>query len=994
MNENVNQRMNEGHCHIVKFLSQWQEEIIRDFIQHNEKQKNLFVNAMDFGLKPAKEIGETLKKDVGKTRPDRSKVKDRLNTSLSRFSKRYNISPPVQLYFKSAEMHKQIVHFACCREEKEGGSSGYVSVDCLHKALLNASASLLSEEGEQKYLYTDCNIIEGQIKECLTKDALLHLREKLKPRDENDYQALDIQHGLIDYQQEYSNPNHDNPGDALLSHGRKWYSFDAFEFLKPFGAYILSSEVGTGKTTFLRYLQWQMLKQKYLLPLFIHANELEKWDPENFYDFAEKYANSFFPELNEPLAIACLKQALHNNSLVLLVDGLDQIQGVGTEYEHIIDTIVKISNKNLIIGSRPTAAISQDNNREFTFLRLEPFSRDAQKQYFDKYYNRACHLAANASELVFVPMLAYMLRTLIEKDQDRNIRNRTDLYKRFINYILKEYKHEKTKLSKDEQVKTLRSLRKISYYALTRKKPFIQKIPLEFCYEELNRLLVRSDDLTKCGFVNLIVERAHGIEDFLYFTHQSFQEYLAAEWATENEDGLKAVFNDMLNPILKEVIRFLAGIKGERFVKEVYLSGGHDAQPHSHLFLAAECCCELMDSQEFKEKLLSELVDLIKMQEFAENAIVAIAKIDIPKAAETLLQLVQIKYGNCTFENSSILQCAIESISAMGGRLTQEQKEKFLKQAATSEYPSLTFFSRALGKMVKDDLINSEDIDRVFEYICSCSYDFICGGIIVLVHELSILIKRSHVLKVLKYAMDSHKDDRLSILCLLDSLSNIGHIANKDLQTPFSLLKDSSLEEKRFILSIIKNTIGKKELVSENVDILLGLLQSEDEDIESYAVNQLKDWFGQHLHIRPYKFSKEQIGKLISIIKGSNRQASIDSVSIYAEICKHYGYNYISDMMNLLTVSEKYLQIIILMAILDIVDQTAANETYRFVKPHVNDIFSLVHIKDRNLIKAVCLLLFFYLKELSSEYPEIASWLNKSGLIITQIKDYKAINEA
>ena len=51
----------------------------------------------------------------------------------------------------------------------------------------------------------------------------------------------------------------------------------------------------------------------------------------------------------------------------------------------MIDAIVKITNKNLIIGSRPTAAVGQEGDSKFTFLRLEPFDKDAQKQYFGKY---------------------------------------------------------------------------------------------------------------------------------------------------------------------------------------------------------------------------------------------------------------------------------------------------------------------------------------------------------------------------------------------------------------------------------------------------------------------------------------------------------------------------------------------------------------------------------------------------------------------------------
>lgn len=158
MNENANQRLNEGHRHIVEFLKQWQDGIAFSTNYH-DKQKKLLEIAMDFGLKPAKGIVETLKKDVGKTYPDRSKVKSSLNESLREFSIKCHISPPIQLYLKSAKLHEHIIHFACGRSEN-GSATDYITLDELQKMLLDASPMLIAEKNERKNLYTDKGVIK------------------------------------------------------------------------------------------------------------------------------------------------------------------------------------------------------------------------------------------------------------------------------------------------------------------------------------------------------------------------------------------------------------------------------------------------------------------------------------------------------------------------------------------------------------------------------------------------------------------------------------------------------------------------------------------------------------------------------------------------------------------------------------------------------------------------------------------------------------------
>ena len=52
----------------------------------------------------------------------------------------------------------------------------------------------------------------------------------------------------------------------------------------------------------------------------------------------------------------------------------------------------------------------------------------------------------NALDLIAIPMLAHMVRMLIEEKQDKNINNHAELYEKFIGDILTKYKHGKCDL--------------------------------------------------------------------------------------------------------------------------------------------------------------------------------------------------------------------------------------------------------------------------------------------------------------------------------------------------------------------------------------------------------------------------------------------------------------------------------------------------------------------------------------------------------------------
>lgn len=472
------------------------------------------------------------------------------------------------------------------------------------------------------------NLWIGEITDSLRmrirSEARDHLSKKLRKRD--DYQPLEMELGSIE--EIPLLPEFDIAFEVQkarqIESARVWRTFDSKFLLDPRALYILSSDVGTGKTTFLRHLQLRILKKKKRIPIFFYAKDIENWnfkDTDTFLmDLAEKL-KAWLPEKN---AFKFFK-AIFATRIVLLIDGLDQITGVGTEYENVLYNILKVCVDNLIVASRPSAVISQEMNSNVAFLRLKPFNKDVREEYYGQHYQRVCELCERDPSMLGIPMLAYMVRELIEKGRDQNITNRALLYERFVDYVLEEYDHEESKLAEGERAHVRQLLQEISYKALANKEPFVQKVPLRNCCQFIDEY-EKIDRLTKYGLVNLIVNTSEETEKCLYFTHQSFQEYLAAEYASQSKDRINYLVDNYWDPKWHEVIKFLVGIKGESLIKRIYRGPNHDNVIHSRLFFATESVGETKISENFENHLVSACASLVDEVPFDIDAVRAMVK--------------------------------------------------------------------------------------------------------------------------------------------------------------------------------------------------------------------------------------------------------------------------------------------------------------------------------------------------------------------------------
>lgn len=779
------------------------------------------------------------------------------------------------------------------------------------------------------------NFIEDRLRNTLEEDARSSLSERLKGRD--DYQFLNIEIGFI--KKKLQQPRIDESlrvqQPKAYDHNRVWKSFNIDSLLQSGGTYVISVDAGRGKTTFLRYLQTEFLRKRGLIPIFLDASEIEQWKLEDTRGLAEKLAKKIKLKVQEDKVTDFLTQAI-GKDIILLIDGLDQIRIGGNEYvklaNHILDDLAK---SNVIITSRPSAVINLEDEQKFTFLRLEPFNANAQDKYFGEHYKRARELSTNAPDLVAIPMLAYMVRMLIEEKRDKHIKTHTELYEEFIDYILTKYKHGKSRLDPDVRTQIRQSLRRISYDALAEKEPHIQKIPLKFCYnkgrvpdEPTGR---KGEFLTKSGLANLILERSGGGDkDFLFFTHPSFQEYLAAERAAQSEKRIDHILNEMWNPKWKEVIKFLAGLIGENFVRRIYSPGCKDNCIHSRLFLAAECCKELGGEMQVERHLLSELAKLVYVPPFEKDAVAAISYLNIPEAVDFLVELIP-KWTRYIvwpkgFVAGPIQSILIDSLEDIARRFQPEHIDKIIDYLGTEDAewaslvadklldmivdhlsPSLTTkllnllcYNKDLQDDVRvadllDEPLSYEHIDYVVELSQSQNSE-LREGALELLHDLlrSYEISDEYIQKSIDFCASEDHDVREHYATVLVNLPT--KLSSENVGRLFRHLEDCEGGPLSDILWVLGHSVSAKDISWGRADKIILRLTDPDDQVKERVATAISNWYGQSNDI----LSLRQVACITSFLKGQDTNTRRNILFLLGEICDERHYKFISKAIALM----------------------------------------------------------------------------------------------
>jgi len=493
----------------------------------------------------------------------------------------------------------------------------------------------------------------ARIRDYLRQEALRDLLEhRLRSKQLGDYVHLRLLVGTVPQPDEAASVD-DKP--SISRHGRTWTWFNDRLLLNPIGQYAISSPVGAGKSTFLRYLQADILNGEGPLAVYLTAAEIASIKHLSWPRLRDYLAETFCEPLERVLTKKQwnteLDRAFRENHLLFLIDGLDQLGNAGLNCSGLVDRMISLVRDNpIIMAGRPTAIRWLESKPEVTLLRLEPFDEQAQEQFFGNSYEDACRVCRRNANLLGVPILAYLIRLVVQGDVDnsRPIRSRWELYSRLVEYFFYEHAPNIQRQDHEEWVAGVtEALGRVAYGAVDRPDPIWSAIPQKVCRDLLQSTPLSLDAIPSCGLVDIVAADSKPRTRHLVFGHQSFQEFFAAEWARSDQKRLGHVLSEYWNPKWHEVIKFLSGTEiGESIVNTIYPDANKDNSLHSRLFFVAKCAGEVSLSHEVESRLTQDIHAMIDTEPFPHNAVKALVQLRTTRSQELAWDMIAPSDGH------------------------------------------------------------------------------------------------------------------------------------------------------------------------------------------------------------------------------------------------------------------------------------------------------------------------------------------------------------
>ncbi|MFI6505215.1 NACHT domain-containing protein [Nonomuraea typhae] len=347
------------------------------------------------------------------------------------------------------------------------------------------------------------------------------------------------------------------------------------EALARFRRIVVLGDPGAGKTTMLRYLGFKAARDG-ILPVFVELRRLAEGSVLDYVGarWAERYG--------EPDAAELVEHALTSGAAVLLIDGLDEVQGgessdeTDAAYQRVIREIDRLAARY------PAAAIAVTCRRAgwrgqlpaFRTLEVLDFDDAQINQFVGNWFDAdpakrdklkaALRRSSRIQTLSANPLLLSLIAIVFESDLELPER-RSKLYSRTIEVLLSEWDSR-------------RDIKRFPRFTADRKRDLLEEIAWHYQRERLayfpkDELLgmiaefLPSVDLDPaeapaileeiCEHYGLLKEQAHEVYGFLHLT---VQEYFAA--AVAARIGAPAIAEIALvrhDPWWEEVILLLAG---------------------------------------------------------------------------------------------------------------------------------------------------------------------------------------------------------------------------------------------------------------------------------------------------------------------------------------------------------------------------------------------------------------------------------------------------
>jgi len=588
---------------------------------------------------------------------------------------------------------------------------------------------------------------------------------------------------------------------TFKSLGKEEYHFESItinEIIISLQDYIVVGEAGIGKTSFLHWIAKQFLSKSIdtkVIPLFVQLTDIAQI----------KLKDEFLSLLDTQYSIK--KYNLEGWKFLFLLDGLDQIENFGNIVDRLKNKDIFGKENKIILTTRPLGYewVNIKLEDRYAHLRILPFDKERIRKYIgkDTYDSIQFKSVLNQNkDLLRIPILLKMIKILLLNGKLSIIKNRTELYKGFIEYLFEKWERKKKEiLSAYTRAKRIQQdLTMLSYHAIANN--YLGSFPLNMGIQYISE--ERLNDLISWSVIHNLIEKDG--KDVIAYTHQSFQEYLAAIQLKEELFKDDHFDRNLLEKCLEyrrwdETIIFTVGMIIEEKAKILI-----NAIKKYDLYLACSCLSEHKGIRSYFMKLINDLFRNIQN----EDARKAIVRMVDKKLIERLIELLKDK-------DSKVRMSVVDVLGDIDSDNTVESLISLLKVKDRDVRWNVVY---ALGRIGSDraiellvPLLKDKDRDVCWDAAHALGY---IGSDKAIVQLTSLLKDRNSIVR----------------RAAASSLGETGSV--EAVESLITLLKDKN----SFVRWDAANALGM--IGSDRaIEPLIPLLKDKDEDVQSRAAGAL-----------------------------------------------------------------------------------------------------------------------------------------------------------
>jgi formylglycine-generating enzyme required for sulfatase activity len=408
-------------------------------------------------------------------------------------------------------------------------------------------------------------LIRSHRRNLLQKFSTIHLFGEKRRRATDAGDMADIEHGFVPlHLQDWRDEN--SPPTTPLDIDNVFFNDG------PPRHFLLRGLPGSGKTTLLRYLAHRFAgADSECIPVYMRckALDLSETPLENFVQ-QQLNEDSDSPEIFEAL---CAKERFLEKNMVLLFDGLDEIEQAETG-NRIAAELEKLARKypraKIIAAARPIA-VREGDFAKFRRLDVLALTPEMIQAYVEKWFaphsgekiaavHESLAQRPRIRDLAANPFLLSMICFTFEQGGDAALlERRSDLYAKCTQYLLQRaYDPESSAAAKSNYEHTLEILKDVSLrFFLWKEDDF----PVDHV-NVMGRRALSAETLGRPEDLLNRLERETGLiqraKEGFTFVHRSLWEYFTALALLDKTPDF--IIRHAANPDWEEVVRLYAGL--------------------------------------------------------------------------------------------------------------------------------------------------------------------------------------------------------------------------------------------------------------------------------------------------------------------------------------------------------------------------------------------------------------------------------------------------